>query len=283
MDTVTSTNTSSSTDSPSSSHTSEFKMFHSILEHLHLKSTHKNSRLRFLILLPKEDFDKCFYSIKDVLWYRKSKFPGKLIIEPFEDVGDLPYTIEGIPMPRQLYIMLPKEKLFIQSTNFTSRYIDSKMSELKQLFVLLRAKRIKFTKNTKSQKEYHVNGQLNAVVPQLKMGEIGEGLSVSSIQFRLNEQSNEMHFDNTQTHSIEESLKKAKFYYLSREFHWQNIISRRIENHLVYDKYVYRNQEMKLFQSKFINKLKLLEIRADYDWKDLQDLEIEYEIEYYPL
>jgi hypothetical protein len=51
----------------------------------------------------------------------------------------------------------------------------------------------------------------------------------------------------------------------------------------VYDRYMYKNQEIKLLRSKFIQKLKMLNIQADYDWKSMRDLEINYEIEYYPL
>ena len=242
----------------------------------------RNAPLYFLLLLPEYDYRKCLYSLADLIWARKYKFPGKLIIEKFEDVACLPYTIEGPPIPRQLYIMLPKERVFIQSTNFTSRYIDSKMTELKQLFVLLRAKTIKFTRNMSSSKEQKTS--LYATVPKLNIEETGAGVSVNSVEFRLNEQSNEMHFDEPDNSiPVLEILKKATFYYLPLEFRWQHIISRRLESNLVYDKYVYKNQEAKLFQSKFLSKLKLLDIHAEYDWKEMQDFEIDYEIEYYPL
>ena len=252
---------------------------HEYLETINKK--YKNTRLRFLLLLPDEDYRKCIYSRKDLIWARKSRFPGKLLIEKFEEVGCLPYIIEGPPMPRQLYIMLPKEKLFILSNHFTARYIDSKMSELKQLFVLLRAKQIKFTRNMSHKEKTGFTGEVQARVPP---STITSGTSVSSIEFKLTEQSSEMHFSETKhENSIEDVLKKTDFYYLSREFHWQNIITRRLDNHLMYDKYTYKNQEMNLFQAKFKNQLKILGLQAEYDWEEMRNLEVEYEIEYYPM
>ena len=40
---------------------------------------------------------------------------------------------------------------------------------------------------------------------------------------------------------------------------------------------------MNLFQMKFKNQLKLLGLQAEYDWEEMRNLEIEYEIEYYPV
>lgn len=261
----------------------------SFFTRLRKKPAQNNNPLRFLLLLPEEDFRKCIYSKRDWIWFFKSNFPGTLQIEKFEEMNSLPYTIEGIPMPRQLYIMLPKEKLFIRSNHFTARYIDSKMSELKQLFVLLRAKNIKFRRNIRHVDESGLGIQTRAVVPNMNLEELGAGIKVSSIEFRIDEQTNEMHFDDLSKKafvpqcSIEEALNKASFYYLPRQFHWQNIIRRRVDHKLVYDRYMYKNQEIKLLRSKFIQKLKMLNIQADYDWKSMRDLEINYEIEYYPL
>lgn len=273
----------------SCSHDTKKGFVDSFFTHLRKKPAQNNNPLRFLLLLPEEDFRKCIYSKRDWIWFFKSNFPGILQIEKFEEMNSLPYTIEGIPMPRQLYIMLPKEKLFIRSNHFTARYIDSKMSELKQLFVLLRAKNIKFRRNIRHVDESGLGIQTRAVVPNMNLEELGAGIKVSSIEFRIDEQTNEMHFDDLSKKdfvpqcSIEEALNKANFYYLPREFHWQNIIRRRVDHKLVYDRYMYKNQEIKLLRSKFIQKLKMLNIQADYDWKSMRDLEINYEIEYYPL
>ena len=245
-----------------------------------IESQHKNCRLRFLLLLPEEDYRKClFFSRKDWIWSRKSKFPGKLIIERFEDVSTLPYIIEGVPMPRQLYIMLPKEKLFIHSNQFTARYIESKLNELKQLFVLLKARSIKFSSNRIQKDQTTIGSGVSIPIE----GIVSE-TQVNTMDFVSNERVSEMHFTESEIDkSIEDKLMETDFYYLSREFHWQDIISRRIENHLVYDKYVYKNHEMNLFQAKTQNQLKKMGLNIEYDWEKMKHLEIHYEIDYYPL
>ena len=126
-------------------------------------SRKKNCRLRFLILLRDEDYYKWFWSRKDMIWYRKNKFPGQLILERFSELDTLPYIIEGPPIPRKLYIMLPKEKLFIPSDHFTSRYIDSKLQELKIIFSSLQAKSIKVKKYM-----VHMNRDKSTLVPEYR-------------------------------------------------------------------------------------------------------------------
>ena len=237
-------------------------------------------RLRFLLLLPEDDYRKCIYSRRDLIWARKSNFPGKLIIEKFDDIDSLPYLIEGPPMPRQLYIMLPKEKLFIHSTQFTSRYIDSKLSELKQLFVLLRAKSIKFTQNRNRRDHAAFSGSGSLAIPQV---DVASQIGVESTELEVNNQTSIMNFSEGQGVSIVDMLNSTDFFYLPREFRWQNIISRRLDNGLMYDKFVYKNLETRLFHAKFSKSLEFLNINAEYDWEQMRDLEIEYEIEYYPI
>ena len=77
-----------------------------------------------------------------------------------------------------------------------------------------------------------------------------------------------------------ESSSVYRYYYLGKEFEWQNIIQRRLKDRMLSDKYTYRNTEQKLFTSKLINTLKLLDLNVEYDWKKIKNLEIHYEIEY---
>jgi hypothetical protein len=127
---------------------------------------YKNEKLKFLILLNEEDFKKYLYifpSRKDVLKRQKYNFPGELIIEKYDNIDKLNYKIENNPIPNQLYIMLPKEKLFINPENFTSRLIDSKLEELKNIFMLLKAKKVKINKNLKltSKEKIEINTDFN--------------------------------------------------------------------------------------------------------------------------
>ena len=154
----------------------------------------KNEKLKFLILLNEDDYKKYLYifpSRKNRLKSQKSNFPGELIIEKYENIDKLNYKIENIPIPNQLYIMLPKEKLFINSENFTSRLIDSKLEELKDIFILLKAKSVKITKNlkTSSKKNIEINGAVN--INQIN---VDEKINFQNSNDNTNIISNEMTF-----------------------------------------------------------------------------------------
>ena len=251
-----------------------------VLEHINSQKN-KNCRLRFLILLRDEDYEKCFYSRRDWIHYRKAKFPGKLIIDRFSEIDNLPYNIEGPPVPRKVYIMLPKEKLFIPSDNFTSRYMDSKLSELKSIFVGLQAKTIKMTKLSQTEESRKGNIDGNVSVPRI--GKIGTNTSVVSSNNTTTMYMNEMTF-NEPTESIKSELFSSdSFYYLDKQYEWQQMIIRRIDNKMVTDKYVYKNRESELFNVSTLQSLRRLNLSVNYDWEKVSDLEIHYEIEYYDI
>jgi hypothetical protein len=219
-----------------------------------------------------------------MICYRKSQFPGQLIIERFSEVDTIPYNIEGPPLPRKLYIMLPKEKLFIPSDNFTSRYIDSKLQELKNIFVALQAKSIKVKKIYGTEESTRIGGGVGG---SSFSDRIHGDLEVDDLQSNHISITNEMTFgEPLNAVSIEDfsnaSSSVYRYYYLGKEFEWQNIIQRRLKDRMLSDKYTYRNTEQKLFTSKLINTLKLLDLNVEYDWKKIKNLEIHYEINYYP-
>lgn len=243
----------------------------------------KNEKLKFLILLNDEDYKKLFYifpSKKDRLKYQKSNFPGDLIIERYQDIDKLNYKIENNPIPKQLYIMLPKEELFINSENFTTRYIDSKLEELKNIFILLKAKSIKIKKNLKisSKENINLSGEVN-----INGNNFGQSIQFEKSENNINEINNEMHFLNNTNPIDLDKLDDDNYYFLNKQYDWHNIIIRRIDGNLITDKYEYHNIEIKIFKSKFIEKLKFLELSVDYDWEKLKNLTIQYEIKYYPI
>lgn len=243
----------------------------------------KNEKLKFLIFLNEEDFKKYLYifpSRKDRLKSQKYNFPGELIIEKYDNIDKLNYKIENSPIPNQLYIMLPKEKLFINPENFTSRLIDSKLEELKNIFMLLKANTVKINKNLKiiSKEKIEINTSIN-----IDKIDIDQKINLENSESNINNISNKMTFLNDPNPIDLSKLEIDNYYFLNKQFDWQNMIIRRIEGDLSTDKYVYQNKEMKIFKSKFINKLKFLELSIDYDWEKFKDLKIEYDIEYFPL
>lgn len=279
-------NNTSGNSSPKNAHTNHHNnssasssiQLESIFRDALSSSRKKNCRLRFLILLRDEDYEKWFWSRRDMIWYRKNQFPGQLILERFSELDTLPYILEGPPIPRKLYIMLPKEKLFIPSEHFTNRYIDSKLQELKIIFSSLQAKSIKVKKiyGTHSSRQIQAGAEIHTLDVSL------HGRTQHDHQVKI---INEMTFGEPHEHLSIESLShdsvQNKYFYLAKEYEWQNIILRRLKDHMITDKYIYHNTEQKLITTKFTNALKLLDISAEYDWKQSQHLEIHYDIEYY--
>jgi hypothetical protein len=247
-----------------------------------------NYRLRFLILLPASDYEKyLFFSYKDVLWYNRSRFPGLLTIEKFEDADQLPYNIEEPVMPRQLYIMLPKERMYVPSDCFTGRYIRSKMRELVQIFIALRATSIKYVRydSEKISKTTHVDFSLSDFSQS-------EGVQLKSVdtkrtgvQYEIRLKKPKEEDDEEEEDEEEEKVdinifSHSSFYYLKREPAWIDMVSRRIEGGVIYDKYTYWNKEMKLLKGKFIQQLKCLDLSVEYDWKNYNDFMVDYEVSY---
>ena len=255
-----------------------------ILEYVSDSKKHKGKRygrLRFLILLRDEDYEKCFYSRRDWIQFRKTKFPGKLILDRFSEADTLPYNIEGPPIPRQVYIMLPKERIFVPSHHFTSRYMDSKLSELKSIFVALQAKQIRFSKVSKSEEKYNGGGSIGVDLPRI--GNVGSDVQVEGKHTKMNMFWNEMTFSEPRTIIDSSIFTNNSFFYLDQEYEWQQIIIRRLKYSMVKDKYVHKNRENELFNASTLQSLRRLNISIDYDWTKVNDVEIHYEIIYHTI
>ena len=243
----------------------------------HICKRYHNSKLRFLILLHDRDFHKWCISLKDMLWNSRNNFPGELSIEKYEESDQLPFTIEEPVMPRQLYIMLPKERIYVPSDQFTGKYIRSKMQELIRIFVTLQATSIKYVRYDSHQDNTHFGVGINSGITQVKISE--------SAQYENR---------NTNNTGIEYELKlnpskeplnvnlfsDCSFYYLKRNPAWKDLILRRIDNGVIFDKYTYWNKERQLLKSGFEKQMQWFNVSANYDWEKYADLMIDYEVTY---
>lgn len=247
---------------------------------IELMRTRRNSRLQFLILLRDVDYKKCIFSFRDILWYKKNHFPGDLILENFDDCHQLPYFIEEPILPRQLYVMLPKEKMFVPSDVFTEMYIRSKMRELLHIFTKLNAKVVKFTRYNSESELSNIALDASLSFPNGNVQEvakvINEDKSLIGTEYVMRFKENQEPF------SIKDFLNVDSYHYLRQEPDWQYIIKRRVDYGMTYHKYSYTNNERKLLKRKFVSKMKVLDLGAEYDWEKYKELTIDYEIEFYP-
>lgn len=244
-------------------------------------SKYKVEKLKFLILLNDDDFKNKFYifpSLKNMLEYYKSNFPGKLIIEKYSEIENLNYMIEDYPEARKLYIMLPKEKIFIDSKNFTSRLIDSKLNELKNIFMLLGGYKINFTKFYKNTTNENLN--LNAGIDISEI-DISLESSIENTNLDMDKIVEKTTFSKNDNFSIElKDLYNDNYYYLPKEKEWHNLIIRIIDGLTEEIEYTFTNNEKKKLKRKFINKLNKLNISVSYDWEYCVNLKKKYLIKF---
>ena len=236
-----------------------------------------NSKLRFLILLHDSDFKKWCLSTKDLLWYSRNTFPGELTIENFEEVNDLPFNIEEPVMPRQLYIMLPKERIYVPSDQFTGRYIRSKMQELIRIFVTLQAKSIKYVRYDTNEDHYNFAMGVQSEIPNVN---ISDGIHYQSAQNKKTGVEYELKLNPSNEPLDVNQFSDCSFYYLKRNPAWKDLILRRIDNGVVFDKYTYWNKERELLKSGFAKNMQWFNVSANYDWEKYADLMIDYEVTY---
>lgn len=260
----------------------------------------QNIQMTFLILLMEEDYMKlpryCFLrSNKDRILMNRGNFPGTLYIRHYADI-QLPelkkqFIIEGHPLPKQLYVRLPKENIYVPYESYSTKYLNSKLAELRDLFIHLKAKTIKITKTEIVGKKIGANGNISA-------RNIGIGAGFNNEANIQNEFKEELHFDNDNK-PVDTSLLfsnevhddiidatnyvKPKFYYLPQEYEWDDIIDRRLNNKLVKDKYTYYYSDTRILKANVMNKLKIFEINIDIENNEHRELKIEYDIEYHPL
>lgn len=249
----------------------------------------KHEQMQFLILLQEDDYKAnifhCFQSNRDTLFRNKNKFPGKLTVYNYDNIDDSEfrqkYIIEGNILPKLLYVKLLKENIFVPFETYPTRYLNSKLAELRDLFIALRAKTIKISKSQEKKNDMKIDAKINANVSNV---EVGVGGGIENTQKLTNNTSSELHFLDTGKPIRMDELHDCKsFYYLPKEYEWVNIIERRINNNLVSDKYTYEHSEFKILKTSIMSKLQLLDIAVNYNDEEYTNIRIHYEIEYYPL
>ena len=239
---------------------------------------YKNEITKFLILLTDNDFESAC-PIMPSLNYRIihfNDFPGQLIIDRFSNIENLDYKIEDSPQPKLLYIMLPKEQLYINIKDYDSRIITSKMEEITNIFMYLGATEINSTKYYKTSKNENIT--------------IGGGVYINSVNI-----SSETSGENSTT-NINETRETLSFpsqpdfklfipelynyHYLPKTNEWQHIIKRRVDGLIKEYKYTFINTETKKLRRKLVNKLKYLNITVDYNHEEFLNIKKTFEVKF---
>jgi hypothetical protein len=249
----------------------------------------KNYNTEFLILLNEEDLlDKsilCFNkNVKTKLLHKKNNFPGKLNIIRFDEIqNENNYIIEDMPLPKEIYMKLPNKNLYVLSSKYNLEYFYSKQNELKNIFILLGAKKIIMKNSKKNKKNSVISSDIEINIPNMN---VGNNISLENNNSIYNKEMTEMTFDYDKTimNNIHPKMFSDKnFFFLPKEYTWQDIIIRRLEKNIITDKHTFRYSNHLTFSGKFMTRLKMIDVNFNYNTADFEDLEIIYEIEYHKL
>jgi hypothetical protein len=125
-----------------------------------LTKNKKNDFLEFLIILCDDDYKSSFYyksTYENVLKQRKFFNDNLNIVNKKEITKNNEYLIDGLATLKKLYIKLPKENLYVNSSQFHNRYLNSKINELISVFTVLKAKNIKVTIESQTENNFKFN------------------------------------------------------------------------------------------------------------------------------
>ena len=249
-----------------------------------------NEKMEFLVLLTDDDLkEKTWFwksSVKDALLKNKKKIPGDLHILNFDDINKpeimKDFIIDGSPLPREMYIKLPNKNIYITSEKYALKYLLLRENELKNIFIALGAKSIKWTVKRSNNNSNNIEASVGTNINNI---DFKETIKIENKSSKFNSESNEMTFDfNENNNNLNQKMFISNnYYFLPKEYEWQDIIIRRLENNLISDKYNFKYNDYIKFKSSLSTKLKLIEINFNYSTEDASNLEIEYEIEYYKI
>jgi hypothetical protein len=255
-----------------------------------LNKIKKNEFLEFLIIIDEEDYKgtRISYSKYEKIIKNKKHFNGKLHIETMKEMEKYnslptnPYLIEGFPTTHILYIKLPKEQLYVDSSHFHERYLNSKINELISIFSSLQAKKITVSIETQSQNELSLSLGLGLNVNGVSVKAGGENKEENSKSMKRS-----WHIDffdkKDKKININDFADEAKFYYLPKETEWIYAIRKRITEGASVDKFTYTYSNTNNLKRQLFASLQLLEINCDYKKHNFENLKINYAIDYYPL
>ncbi len=187
----------------------------------------------FLIVLSDYYYDwlcifPFFQKEYDMINSNKYFFPGKLHVKYESELrNDISgnFIIKGIVQLKTLYIKLPKENIYVDSSKFQEELFESKFNELLNIFACLNARYVDFY--FQNMDSYIENLSTSASLSKVEAGEsiLSNHKTQSKRRIRA-EFSDKYHkpFD------PEKFKERRVFYYLPKEYGWRNVIKKYVVN-----------------------------------------------------
>ena len=279
-----------SANSSSNSKSYHFQSDSKIREIIHYINENKPKLqdFQFLILLSDKYFIKKLGILPPKKYYIKNIIlPGKLIIEKYSDWNCInKYSFESNPIPDQIYVKLPKEKVYVQYTDYEYKLLESRFNEFYDILAVIGARYIKMSKVIKNVKN---NEQTVGIGVDMDLGmkTSCENTTIENKVSLKNEQdtavflTQEMNFNNDKDPNLYKLIHN-NYYYLPNQIDLQSLIIRRIENNQTKDKYTYIHNQNSLLSTKVLTRLNKfnvgLNVDIDVTLKQISNFKIEYEI-----
>jgi hypothetical protein len=244
----------------------------------------QNDFINFLIVLEDKHYDKKHFwsreSLHDILL--KEDFPGTIDIVKLKDLqNSTDFIIKEAVVLKKLYIRLPKENLYIDSSKYEEYLLNSITNEFLRVISTLKPMSIKiqmFNQN-KNDFEFDVNTSIS-------FQDVDIGSDVKNQQ--TNNSSNKKEWlltfrKDRKKMDLSCFLDSSKFYYLPKYTEWTDLIHNRVNYNVNTAKYVYEHTIDNNINLEFVQKMKVLNIDCQYKKSKYENIRFEYEIDYYPL
>jgi hypothetical protein len=249
-----------------------------------VKQNRQNDFIRFLIVLADKHYQiKHFWSSQSLYdKLLKEEFPGTIDIVKLEDLQkSTDFIVKEAVVLKKLYIRLPKENLYIDSSKYEEYLINSITNEFLRVISTLKPMSIKiqmFNQN-KNEFEFDVNTSISFQGVDLGSDVKNQQTNNSSNkkEWLLTFRKDKIKMD------LSCFLDSSKFYYLPKYTEWTDLIHNRVNYNVNTAKYVYEHTIDNNINLEFVEKMKFLNIDCKYKKSKYENIRFEYEIDYYPL
>jgi hypothetical protein len=249
------------------------------------KNNKKKEKTHFLIFLSKNDMtggNIIYPNKKNKILHNKKLFIGKITILSYDEYLNnqhTEYIIEEDPIIDHVYILLHKENIYVSYQDYNTLYMHSKMDELENIFINLKASKIIMKEYYSNNEKVDFTTSIDINIPKI---EVGNNIELNNEKLINIKRYKEKEFSqNSNLKFNTENFKNEEYYYhLAHNNEWANIISNRLINGLMKDKFIYTHYKKNLFHLNISNKLNFLNIGVNYDKLTVDISNIEYEVEY---
>lgn len=239
--------------------------------------TYKSNR--FVVFLDYSQRSQ-FISLSNYIYWCRKYFHGTVMIEPSENKKDIPYIIDNPINPKKIYVLLPKEKIYVMTDDFSKKMVWSKIRELVYLFYCLRASYLTISyhnsyvvntdhyHNLESQLQlYYVN-----IVNKTTLYSEDDPLQCEGVRYHLE-------FPNNYQ-KIDKNIFQNDFYHLHHTPEWNSLLYSRMYMNVIKDQYTYKNIVNKVMKRKLVKLLNKQNMDVQYDFDEYSDCFLKCEVYY---